>query len=255
MKDLAGKTVVVTGGGGGIGGATCRRFADEGAAVAVFDMNLSAATQVAQAIQAAGGKAAAYQCDITDRGQVDAAVAAAEAQLGPIAVLVNNAGWDIFKPFTKTVPAEWDKLIAINLTGALHMHHAVLPGMVQRGGGRIVNIASDAARGGSSGEAVYAACKGGLVALSKTLAREHARHNITVNVVCPGPTDTALLAGFAEGASNPEKLMEAFKKAIPLGRLGQPEDLAGAIVFLGSGDASFITGQVISVSGGLTMHG
>jgi 2-hydroxycyclohexanecarboxyl-CoA dehydrogenase len=255
MAKLAGQVVVVTGGGGGIGGAACRRFAQEGARVAVFDMNLAAAQKVADAIVASGGVAKAFQCDITDRAAVDAAVAATEAQLGPIQVLVNNAGWDIFKPFTKTVPAEWDKLIAINLTGALHMHHAVLPGMVARGGGRIVNIASDAARGGSSGEAVYAACKGGLVALSKTLAREHARHNITVNVVCPGPTDTALLAGFAEGAANPEKLMDAFKKAIPLGRLGQPDDLAGAIVFLSSSDAAFITGQVISVSGGLTMHG
>lgn len=255
MKKFENKTVIVTGGAGGIGGATCRRFAAEGANVAVFDMNLEAAQKVADEIKSAGGKAAAFNCNITDRAQVDAAVAAAEAQLGPIDVLVNNAGWDIFKPFTKTVPTEWDKLIAINLTGALHMHHAVLPGMAARGAGRIVNIASDAARGGSSGEAVYAACKGGLVALSKTLAREHARHNITVNVVCPGPTDTALLAGFAEGASNPEKLMEAFKKAIPLGRLGKPDDLAGAIVFLSSDDASFITGQVLSVSGGLTMHG
>lgn len=255
MGKFENKTVIVTGGAGGIGGAACRRFASEGAKVAVFDMNLEAAQKVADEIKVAGGKAAAFNCNITDRAQVDAAVAAAEAQLGPIDVLVNNAGWDIFKPFTKTVPAEWDKLIAINLTGALHMHHAVLPGMAARGAGRIVNIASDAARGGSSGEAVYAACKGGLVALSKTLAREHARHNITVNVVCPGPTDTALLAGFAEGASNPEKLMEAFKKAIPLGRLGQPDDLAGAIVFLSSDDASFITGQVLSVSGGLTMHG
>ena len=255
MMRFDGQVVVVTGGGGGIGGATCKRFAQEGAKVAVFDMNLAAAQKVADEIKAAGGTAAAYACNITDRAAVDAAVAATEAQLGPINVLVNNAGWDIFKPFTKTVPAEWDQLIAINLTGALHMHHAVLPGMVARGGGRIVNIASDAARGGSSGEAVYAACKGGLVALSKTLAREHARHNLTVNVVCPGPTDTALLAGFAEGASNPEKLMDAFKKAIPLGRLGQPDDLAGAIVFFGSADAAFITGQVISVSGGLTMHG
>ena len=255
MKNLAGKTVIVTGGAGGIGSATCRRFAAEGAKVAVFDMNLEAAQKVANEINASGGIAAAFNCNITDRSQVDTAVAGVETQLGPIDVLVNNAGWDIFKPFTKTVPAEWDKLIAINLTGALHMHHAVLPGMVARGGGRIVNIASDAARGGSSGEAVYAACKGGLVALTKTLAREHARHNITVNVVCPGPTDTALLAGFAEGASNPEKLMDAFKKAIPLGRLGQPDDLAGAIVFLSSDDASFITGQVLSVSGGLTMHG
>ncbi len=255
MKNLNGKTVIVTGGGGGIGGATCRRLAAEGAQVAVFDMNMDAAQKVAAEINAAGGTAAAFACNITDRAQVDAAVAAAEAQLGPIDVLVNNAGWDVFKPFIKTVPAEWDKLIAINLTGALHMHHAVLPSMVARNYGRIVNIASDAARGGSSGEAVYAACKGGLVALSKTLAREHARHNITVNVVCPGPTDTALLAGVTEGARDPAKLIEAFRSAIPLGRLGQPDDLASAIAFFGSDDASFITGQVISVSGGLTMHG
>ncbi|OGB69216.1 MAG: 2-hydroxycyclohexanecarboxyl-CoA dehydrogenase [Burkholderiales bacterium RIFOXYC12_FULL_65_23] len=255
MSKLQAKTVIVTGGAGGIGGATCRRFAAEGAKVAVFDMNLEAAEQVAADIRAAGGQAAAFKCDITDRAAVDAAVAATEAQLGPVDVLVNNAGWDVFKPFVKTVPAEWSKLIDINLTGALHMLHAVLPGMSERKSGRIVNIASDAARGGSSGEAVYSACKGGLVALSKTLAREHARHNITVNVVCPGPTDTALLAGVAEGARDPAKLIEAFRSAIPLGRLGQPDDLASAIVFFGSDDASFITGQVISVSGGLTMHG
>jgi 2-hydroxycyclohexanecarboxyl-CoA dehydrogenase len=255
MKNLENKTVIVTGGGGGIGGATCRRFASEGAKVAVFDMNLEAAQKVVDAIQAAGGVAQAFKCDITNRAEVDGAVAAAESALGPIAVLVNNAGWDVFKPFVKTVPDEWSKLIAINLTGALHMLHAVLPGMVERKYGRIVNIASDAARGGSSGEAVYSACKGGLVALSKTLAREHARQSITVNVVCPGPTDTALLAGVAEGARDPAKLIEAFRSAIPLGRLGQPDDLASAIVFFGSDDASFITGQVISVSGGLTMHG
>ena len=132
MQRFDGKTAIVTGGGGGIGGATCRRLAAEGAKVAVFDMNLDAAEKVAADIRANGGQAAAFACNITDRAQVDAAVAAAEAQLGPIAVLVNNAGWDIFKPFTKTVPAEWDKLISINLTGALHMLHAVLPGMVER---------------------------------------------------------------------------------------------------------------------------
>jgi 2-hydroxycyclohexanecarboxyl-CoA dehydrogenase len=255
MKQLTNKTVIVTGGGGGIGGATCKRFAAEGAKVAVFDVNLEAAQKVAASIQAAGGIAKAFKCDITNRAEVDEAVAATESGLGPVAVLVNNAGWDVFKPFIKTNPEEWGKLIAINLTGALHMLHAVLPGMVIRNYGRIVNIASDAARGGSSGEAVYSACKGGLVALSKTLAREHARQSITVNVVCPGPTDTALLAGVAEGARDPAKLLEAFRSAIPLGRLGQPDDLASAIVFFGSDDASFITGQVISVSGGLTMHG
>ncbi len=255
MNKFDDKTVIVTGGGGGIGGATCRRFAAEGARVAVYDLNLAAAEAVAQAINAAGGSATAFHCDITDRASVDAAVAATVAQLGPIDVLVNNAGWDVFKPFTKTTAAEWDKLIAINLTGALHMHHAVLPGMAARRSGRIVNIASDAGRVGSSGEAVYAACKGGLIAFSKTIAREHARHGITVNVVCPGPTDTALFADYKEGAGNPEKLMEAFTRAIPLGRIGQPDDLPGAILFFASSDAAFVTGQVLSVSGGLTMNG
>jgi 2-hydroxycyclohexanecarboxyl-CoA dehydrogenase len=249
------QTVIVTGGGGGIGGATCRRFAGEGASVAVFDLNLDAAEKVAAGIRAEGGRAQAFRCDITDRASVDAAVAAAETSLGPIDVLVNNAGWDVFRPFTKTEPAQWDKLIAINLTGALHMHHAVLPGMAARRAGRIVNIASDAARVGSSGEAVYAACKGGLVAFSKTIAREHARHGITVNVVCPGPTDTALFAEYKEGAGNPEKLMEAFTRSIPLGRIGQPDDLPGAILFFAGADAAFVTGQVLSVSGGLTMNG
>jgi len=255
MARLQNKTVVITGGGGGIGGATCRKFAQEGAKVAVLDLNLDAAEKVAAEIRAAGGIAEAFKCDIADRASVDEAVAAIESKLGPIDVLVNNAGWDVFKPFAKSEPAEWQKLIAINLTGALHMHHAILPGMVERRYGRIVNIASDAARVGSSGEAVYAACKGGLVAFSKTLAREHARHGITVNIVCPGPTDTALLAGVTSGAPNPEKLVEAFTKAIPLGRLGQPDDLAGAILFFGSDEASFVTGQVLSVSGGLTMNG
>lgn len=255
MARLQNKTAVITGGGGGIGGATCRRFAQEGAKIAVCDLNLDAAEKVAGAIRDAGGTAEAVRCDIADRTSVDAAIATTTTKLGPVDILVNNAGWDIFKPFTKTEPGEWERLIAINLTGALHMHHAVLPGMVERRYGRIVNIASDAARVGSSGEAVYAACKGGLVAFSKTLAREHARHGITVNVVCPGPTDTALLAGVTSGAANPEKLIEAFTKAIPIGRLGKPDDLAGAIAFFGSDDAGFITGQVLSVSGGLTMNG
>ena len=255
MSAFEGRTVIVTGGGGGIGGAACRRFATAGARVAVLDRNAEAAGKVADDIRAAGGAAEAIACDITDRASVDAAVAGATEKLGPIDVLVNNAGWDIFKPFTKTEPSQWDRLIAINLVGALHMHHAVLPGMVERRRGRIVNVSSDAARVGSSGEAVYAACKGGLVAFSKTIAREHARHGITVNVVCPGPTDTALFADYKEGAGNPEKLVEAFTRSIPLGRIGQPDDLPGAILFFASDDAAYITGQVLSVSGGLTMAG
>ena len=255
MQRFENRVVIVTGGGGGIGGATCRRFAAEGAKVAVFDMNLDSAEVVASSIRSGGGQAQAFRCDITQRVEVDAAVVACEQQLGPVDVLVNNAGWDIFKPFTKTEPAQWDKLIAINLTGALHMHHAVLPGMASRRKGRVVNIASDAARVGSSGEAVYAACKGGLVAFSKTIAREHARHGINVNVVCPGPTDTALFDDYKQGAGNPEKLVDAFTRSIPLGRIGQPADLPGAILFFASDDAAYVTGQVLSVSGGLTMNG
>jgi 2-hydroxycyclohexanecarboxyl-CoA dehydrogenase len=255
MRGLGDKVVIVTGGGGGIGGATCRRFAEEGAKVAVFDIDMPAAERVVAEIAAAGGTARAFACDITDHAAVVAAVAAAEAALGPIGVLVNNAGWDVFRLFKDSEPAEWQKLIAINLVGALNMHHAVLPGMLARRAGRIVNIASDAARVGSSGEAVYAACKAGLLGFSKTLAREHARHGITVNVVCPGPTDTALFAGYKQGAGSPEKLDEAFRRAVPMGRIGQPEDLPGAILFFASDDAGFITGQVLSVSGGLTMAG
>lgn len=255
MRGLQGKTVVVTGGGGGIGGATCRRFGAAGAKVAVLDRNLDAAKETAEAIAAAGGTALAVACDITRREEVDKAVTDVVARLGAIDILVNNAGWDIFKPFTKTQPVDWERLIAINLIGALHMHHAVLPGMVAAKAGRIVNIASDAARVGSSGEAVYAACKGGLVAFSKTIAREHARHGITVNVVCPGPTDTALFADYKQGAGDPAKLEEAFRRSIPLGRIAQPEDLPGAILFFASDDAAYITGQVLSVSGGLTMAG
>ncbi len=255
MKRFENRTVVVTGGGGGIGGATCRRFGAEGARVAVLDLNADAAEATAAAIRAGDGQALALRCDITDRASVDTALAATASKLGPVDVLVNNAGWDVFKPFTRTEPAQWERLIAINLVGALHMHHAVLPGMMERRKGRIVNIASDAARVGSSGEAVYAACKGGIVAFSKTIAREHARHGINVNVVCPGPTDTALFADYKLGAGNPEKLEEAFRRSIPLGRIGQPDDLPGAILFFASDDAAYITGQVLSVSGGLTMNG
>jgi 2-hydroxycyclohexanecarboxyl-CoA dehydrogenase len=255
MRGLQNKTVIVTGGGGGIGGATCRRFGETGSRVAVFDINAESAAETAADITKAGGVAQAFRCDITDHEGVKAAVAAAEAALGPISILVNNAGWDVFRLFKDTTPADWQKLIAINLTGALNMHHAVLPGMLERRHGRIVNIASDAARVGSSGEAVYAACKAGLVGFSKTIAREHARHGITVNVVCPGATNTALFADYKRGAGNPEKLEEAFRRATPMGRIGEPEDLPGAILFFASDDAAYITGQVLSVSGGLTMAG
>ncbi len=252
---FAGKVAVVTGGGGGIGSAVCRRLAEEDAAVAVLDVNGDAASRTAEAISGTGRTAHPVDCDICDRGSVDAAVKAVEDTLGPIDILVNNAGWDKFRPFIDTDPEFWRKIIDINLMGPLNMHHAILPGMVERGYGRVVNIASDAARVGSSGESVYAACKAGMMGLSKTLAREHARNGITFNVVCPGPTDTALFAGYAEGAGNPDKLREAMRRAIPMGRIGQPDDLAGTIAFLASDDAAYVTGQVISVSGGLTMSG
>lgn len=255
MNRFEGRTVVVTGGGGGIGRALCTGFAAEGAKVAVLDRALAAAASVVEAIGAAGGQGLAVECDITERAAVDAAVAKIVAESGPIDVLVNNAGWDLFTPFLQTQPDDWSKLIDINLTGALHMHHAILPAMVERRTGRVINVASDAARVGSTGEAVYAACKAGLIAFSKTLAREHSRHGITFNVVCPGPTDTALLASVTDAAADPEKLREAFRRAIPIGRLGQPEDLAGAVLFFASDAASFVTGQVLSVSGGLTMAG
>jgi 2-hydroxycyclohexanecarboxyl-CoA dehydrogenase len=189
--------------------------------------------------------------DITDYEAVKKAVAAA----GPVDILVNNAGWDMFRPFLKTDPAFWQKILSINLVGAMNLLHCVLPGMVERGRGRVVTIASDAGRVGSSGEAPYSACKGGLIALTKTLAREMAGKNIQLNVVCPGLTETGMLEQFMLGAGNPEKLREAYRRSIPMGRLGKPDDLPGAVAFFASDDAAFITGQVLSVSGGLTMHG
>jgi 2-hydroxycyclohexanecarboxyl-CoA dehydrogenase len=255
MSGVHEKTVVITGGGGGIGSATALHLAHMGARVAIFDRDFEAAERAASAIVGAGGTARPFECDITVRDEIESAVAKTEDQLGPIAVLVNNAGWDIFRPFLETSPDEWRKLIEINLFGALHMHHVVLPRMIARHYGRVVNIASDAARVGSSGEAVYAACKAALVGLSKTLAREHARDGITFNVVCPGPTDTNLFAEYRRGAANPDKLMEAFRRSIPLGRIGRPEDLPAAIAFFASEEAGFVTGQVLSVSGGLTMAG
>ncbi len=255
MGRFDGKTVIVTGGGGGIGAAVCHGFAAEGANVVVLDRAADAAGTVADAITADGATALAVSCDITERTAVDAAIEQVTTELGTIDALVNNAGWDLFVPFLDTEPEDWSRLIDINLVGSLNMHHAVLPGMVERGAGRIVNVSSDAARVGSSGEAVYAACKAGIIAFSKTLAREHSRHGVTFNVVCPGPTDTALLATVTDAAANPEKLREAFRRAIPMGRLGQPEDLVGAVLFFASDDAAFVTGQVLSVSGGLTMAG
>jgi 2-hydroxycyclohexanecarboxyl-CoA dehydrogenase len=255
MKGLDSKVVIVTGGGGGIGRAICQRFVAEGSKVAVLDRDQAAAQSTVDAITRDGGTAIAYTADITDYDAIVATVEAIARELGLPTVLVNNAAFDRFMPFLKTEPGLWDQLIAVNLTGALNMHHVVLPLMIEAGGGKVINIASDAARVGSSGEAVYAACKAGLVGLSKTLARELAGKGINLNVVCPGPTDTALLKDVAATSSNPDKLLEAFRRAIPLGRLAQPDDYPGIVAMLASDDANFITGQVISVSGGLTMAG
>ena len=247
MRGLKGKVAFVTGAGRGIGKAIARRLAEEGAKVAVADLDETTAKATAAEI---GGGAMGLKVDITDSKEVRAGVVEAERVLGPIDILVNNAGWDKAEPFIKSTEETWDKVIAINLRGPINCTRAVLDGMIARNSGRIVSIGSDAGRVGSSGEAVYSGAKGGIIAFSKTLARELARNNIGVNVVCPGPTDTPLLAEV--GGSNP-KLLEGLKHAIPMRRLGQPEDIAAAVAFLASDDASFITGQTLSVSGGLTM--
>ncbi len=255
MRGLKDKAVIVTGGGSGIGAAVCERFGAEGAIVAVFDINSEAAAKTAAAIGAAGGKSKAYVVDITDQARVISAVSEVERDLGPVDVLVNNAGWDRGANFLDTDKALWEKIVAINLYGPLQMHHAVLKGMSARGRGKVVNVASDAGRVGSSGESVYSFCKGGLIAFTKTLAREFARKQINVNVVCPGPTDTALFRDFCGEGEYGDKLRNALARSIPFGRLGQASDLPGAVCFLASDDAAFITGQVLSVSGGLTMAG
>ncbi|MDO5619955.1 MAG: SDR family NAD(P)-dependent oxidoreductase [Paracoccus sp. (in: a-proteobacteria)] len=256
MRGLKDKLVVVTGGGGGIGSATCLRFAQEGARVVVADISTDAAQAVVDQITASGGAAFAMIADLTDHAATGAAVERVQAELGPIDILVNNAGWDLFVPFLKQDPDFWTKIIDINLRSVLNITQPVLASMVARGnGGRIVSVGSDAGRVGSSGESVYAACKAGIIAFMKTLAREHARDQITFNTVCPGVTETAMLDAFLEAAGDTEKLRGAFARAVPMGRLGRPDDLPGAILFLASDDAAFITGQVISVSGGLTMHG
>ena len=203
----------------------------------------------------AGGFATPYETDISDYDAVESAIDAAEGNLGSIDILVNNAGWDVAKPFLTTEPALWRKIVDINLYGPLNLHHIVVSRMVQRQAGKVINVSSDAGRVGSSGEAVYSACKGGIIAFSKTLARELARKNIQINTVCPGPTATPLFASFAGDGEQGKKLIEGLTRAIPMRRLGQPADYPGIIAFLASSDADYITGQTISVSGGLTMHG
>ena len=250
---LRGKTALVTGGGRGIGRAIALGLAQEGAQVAVLDILADNAAAVAGEIEATGVKALALPCDLTKRAQVERAVADTLAQFGQIDILVNNAGWDRMELFLDSEEETWDKIIAINFKGMLYVCKAALPSMVARGQGKVISIASDAGRAGSTGEAVYAGTKGAIIAFSKTLAREMARYKITVNVVCPGLTETPLLQGIREQSPKTEKVIEAVTRAIPLGRVGQPEDIAGAVVYLASPAADFVTGQTLSVSGGLTM--
>ncbi|MGE5291246.1 MAG: SDR family NAD(P)-dependent oxidoreductase [Micromonosporaceae bacterium] len=247
MGRLSGKIAIVTGAGQGIGRAIAEKLAAEGATVVVADIDEAAAGQTARAI---GGGAIAVTTDVTSAESVTAMTGRVKSRFGRIDVLVNNAGWDKAGPFTDSDPADWDRIIRINLYGVLNTSKAVLPIMVAQGCGTVVNIASDAGRVGSSGEAVYSAAKGGVIAFTKATAREMARYQVTANCVCPGPADTALFASI--GGDNP-KLRDALIRAIPLRRLAEPADVAGAVAFLASGDAAFITGQTVSVSGGLTM--
>ena len=254
MRGLKGRNAIVTGGGSGIGRAICQRLAEEGCQVAVFDINEGGADETVALIAQSGGTAAAFKVDISDLAAVQAGVAEAEQAIGPTEILVNNAGWDKIVPFLQTDPDLWKKVININLYGPLHMHYAVLPGMVERRQGVVVNISSDAGRVGSSGEAVYSAAKGGMISFTKTLSRELTRAGIRLNTVCPGPTDTPLFAQVAQGDAG-QKIVDGLQRAIPMRRLGQPDDYPGIVAFLASDDAAYITGQTISVSGGLTMHG
>ncbi|MBX3447079.1 MAG: SDR family oxidoreductase [Parvibaculaceae bacterium] len=251
MLGLRGKPVIVTGGASGIGRAIVLRLGEEGCKVGIFDLNEAGASEAAEAVRARGGAAWSYKVNIADYELVSRAVESFEREAGPIFGLVNNAGWDMAKPFIETEPELWQKIIGINLFGPLNLTHIVARRLAAQGAGRVVTISSDAGRVGSSGEAVYSAAKGGVIALMKTLAREFARQGITFNTICPGPTDTPLLASFDTAG----RLTDALAKAVPMRRLGRPEDYPGMVAFFLSEDAGFITGQTISVSGGLSMHG
>ena len=251
MIDLSGSVAVVTGGAGGIGAAIVSQLAELGAAIAVWDYNGEAARSVAETI-AAECKVGALgvAVDVSQRPSVVDALTATHDALGGIGILVNCAGIDRIGRFLESNEEEWRSIIGVNLEGTIRCCHLVAPEMVEAGSGAIVNIASDAGRVGSSGEAVYSGTKGGVIAFTKTLARELASVGVRANVVCPGPTDTALLDQVA--AVN-EKLYAGLARAIPMRRIGQPADIAPAVAFLASDAASYITGQTLSVSGGLTM--
>ena len=245
------RIALVTGGARGIGRAISLELAAAGCAVAVADLLVDQAQDVAAAIEAAGGRATAVAADITDSAAVAAAVVTVGERLGPVDIAVNNAGWDELRPFLETDEPFWDRVIDVNYKGCLRVSKAVLPGMVERGWGRLVNIASDAGRVGSSLESVYAGAKGGVIAFTKTIAREVARSGVTANCVCPGPTRTPLLEGMA--AESGDRFVDALTRAVPMRRLGEPEDIAAAVAFLASERAGYVTGQTLSVSGGLTM--
>ena len=249
MGRLDDKVTIVTGAGRGIGRGIVEKLAAEGAKVVVSDVDEESARETAGAI---GGGAVGLRADVTSKESVEAMVEEVVDRFGRVDVLVNNAGWDKVEPFLKSNETDWERVIAINLYGTLHCCKAVLPAMVEQEYGKVVNIGSDAGRVGSSGEAVYSAAKGGIISFTKTLAREMARYKINVNCICPGPADTPLFAEI--GGENP-KLKEALQKAIPFRRLALPQDLANAVAFLASDEAEYITGQTLSVSGGLTMAG
>lgn len=255
-RQLSGKVALVTGGGNGIGAAIARRLAESGASVGIIDRDEAPARAIAVELEALGVTTAVVVADISDNAAVIDAVDVVEAALGSIDILINNAGWDSLKPFLASDEAHRDLIIDINLKGPINVTHAVLAKMVGRSYGRIVTISSDAGRVGSTGQAVYSACKAGTIALTKSIAREVARHGITLNVVAPGPTRTRMMADALGGDdAGAKRILEQMTKAVPMRRMGEPEDVAGIAVFLATDDASFITGQVISVSGGLTMHG
>jgi 2-hydroxycyclohexanecarboxyl-CoA dehydrogenase len=252
MRGLKDKVAIVTGGGQGIGRALSLRLAQEGCKVAIFDLKPEAGAETAK-LAGADATIKTYALDVGDYAAVKDAVGKVEAELGPIWALVNNAGWDKPMPFLATDQALWDKIIRINMLGPLNTHHVVAPLMVERRAGRIINIASDAARVGTSNEAVYSACKGGLISFTKSVARELASKGVLLNAVCPGPTNTPMMAAVLGEGEQAVKWKDAMVRGIPLKRMGEPEDYAGIVAFLASDDAGFMTGQTISVAGGMNM--